>query len=96
VKPLIIDGWTFEQHPRTLDLFTLKSETIAKCEDFWIYLSPIAHSPGLTRSVYFVDQLDKNAWVTRGQYRTKAEALEVYYSYRYAKHNGDTGGSSEK
>lgn len=79
------EGWTFETHDRNLDLFTLGTETILKDNKYWVYLAKIAHSQGLTRHVYFVDMLDRNAWITMYQCRTKSEAMEMLQNLKAGK-----------
>lgn len=76
------EGWTFSQHDRNKDLFTIPTETIQKSETAWVYLAHIASSPGVTRHVYFVDVRDGNAWVTKAQCKHKLEAMEKFYKIR--------------
>lgn len=70
------EGWTFNHRPRGMDLFSIPNETIKKDDQYWAYLCHIAHSDGLTRQVYFVDMLDRNAWITMAQCQTKQQALD--------------------
>lgn len=72
------EGWTFDYHDRDTDLFNIPSETIRESKDLKLQLVHIAHSKGMTRRVYFLDRLDRNAWVTIGQYKTAIEGLEQF------------------
>lgn len=71
------EGWTFDYHDRAMDLFSIPSELVHDSSDFQIRLTHIAHSPGMTRRVWFVDRLDGRCLVTVHQAKSEIEAREA-------------------
>ena len=71
------EGWTFDFRPRGMDLFSIPSELIFDSKCYELRLCHIAHSDGMTRRVYFLDEKQGRVLNTIGQYKTKEDAMSA-------------------
>ncbi|MFN8741535.1 MAG: hypothetical protein ACK5YR_16540 [Pirellula sp.] len=69
------DGWEFRSHDRNKDLFSIPSTTICENEKIYVQEVHIAHSQGLTRTVFFVSGKNGDEY---GQFKNAAEAIAKY------------------